>query len=307
MIKEITYLKNKEIDKSKWDEVVAKAPNGFLYARSFFLDALCDWDALVSENYAYIMPLPFKSKLGISYIYTPYFIGQLGIISKDEISPAIVSRFLQAIPSSFRYIDLQLNEANPVNDNEKTNLQLRVNYVLPLQLPYHLLEKNFSKDAKKNLRRADEHALIVENNIEPAIVIQYFKQAYGKLNTGISEADYVNFQQACNAAIQRGLGFTMGIKDKNGELVAVAFFGKDEKRIYYMMGAPSASGRNSNAQHALINEIIKKFAGTSLSLDFEGSDIPSVATFYKKFNPVKNQYPHIRINRLPAALKWLKK
>lgn len=307
MIKEIRYLSNRNIDKKRWDDTVSKAPNGFIYCRSLFLDSLCEWDALVADDYEFIMPLPYRSKMGISYIYTPFFIGQLGIVSRHEIADTIANRFLETIPPRFRYIDLHLNEGNSIIEHANTGIGLRDNYVLPLNDTYHLIENNFTKDAKKNLRQASEHALQAEENIDISIVVTFFRQAYGKLNPAISKDNYKNFEAACRQAIASGLGFTIGIKNSGGEIVAVAFFGKDEKRIYYMMGAPSTTGRDSNAQHVLINEVIKKYAGTGLCLDFEGSDIPNVANFYKKFSPQKKQYPHIRINRLPVGLKWLKK
>lgn len=306
MIKEIRYLTNSEIDRAKWDKAVNDAPNGFIYCHSIFLDALCKWDALVAGDYQYIMPLPFKKKLGIWYIYTPYFIGQLGIISSNVILPQTITHFIDNIPAKFKYIDLDLNESNEIDTLKIGSIRQRNNYVLALDQPYHQVESQYSKDGKKNLRQANSYALQSVQGIEIRKVIDFFKTAYGSLNPGIGNALYNRFEKACSTAVDTGLGFTMGVYEKD-ELVATAFFGKDNKRIYYMAGAPSEKGRRSNAQHILINEVIKKYAGSGLLLDFEGSDLPNVAAFYKKFSPLLKTYPSIRINRLPFFVKWLKK
>jgi hypothetical protein len=107
------------------------------------------------------------------------------------------------------------------------------------------------------------------------------------------------------AAVKKGMGFTLGVF-KGNDLVAAGFFGKDEKRIYYLMGAPSKTGREMKAIHVLVDTVIREYAGSRLIFDFEGSDIPNVYNFYRKFSPFTKYYPHLKINRLPFFLRWLK-
>jgi hypothetical protein len=66
-------------------------------------------------------------------------------------------------------------------------------------------------------------------------------------------------------------------------------------------------GKTIGASHAVIDAIIKDHAGKNLLLDFEGSDIPSLAFFYSSFGSVEEKYAAIRLNRLPFYLKWMKK
>ena len=134
-----------------------------------------------------------------------------------------------------------------------------------------------------------------------------YMEAYGKKNRNISPIDYKRFKILGERCIERGNGFTMGVRDPNMELLASAFFGKDEKRIYYILGAPSPQGRIVNATHVLIDEVIKKYAGTGIVFDFEGSDIASVSQFYRKFSPIAMQYDLVQIDRLPKWLQWLRK
>ena len=58
---------------------------------------------------------------------------------------------------------------------------------------------------------------------------------------------------------------------------------------------------------ALINAFIKDYAGTDLLLDFEGSDVNSLAFFYSSFGATVEMYVGLKQNNLPALLRLLKK
>ena len=57
----IFYLKHTEIDKERWDAAIGVALNALPYAYSWYLNAVSPgWEALVSEDCDYVMPLPVK-------------------------------------------------------------------------------------------------------------------------------------------------------------------------------------------------------------------------------------------------------
>jgi hypothetical protein len=300
----IRYLKRHEIDTARWDHCVAQAPNGWLYFHSFFLDGLGDWNALVTDEYDYCMPLPAKRKFGVLYSYIPPFTGQLGIIGTGPVSTALVDNFLRHIPSSFLLADVLLNEQNPPPSLPVNDVFPKTNYVLPLQEDYDTLYDRYTPDAKKNLRQANNSGLSAETGIPVETVIAFYRAAYGEKNQFYSANDYDRIAGICAGCIQRQHGFTLGIRDAKQELQAAAFFGIDTKRIYYLLGAPGPKGRRYNAVHYLIDEVIRRHANTSLEFDFEGSDIPSVAAFYRKFNPLAKPYYLIHYSRLP---RWLRR
>ena len=299
----IRYLKRQEIDTARWDGCVTKAPNGWLYMQSFYLDGLGDWDALVTAEYDYLLPLPKKRKFGFPYSYVPPLTGQLGIIGADPVSTALVDDFLRHIPSSFLLADILLNEQNPPPSLPVNELFKKTNYVLPLQADYATLYDRFSADAKKNLRQAGSNALRTETGIPVETVVALYRAAYEEKNDFYSAKDYHRIAALCANCINKGYGFTLGIRDARQELQAAAFFGIDNKRIYYLLGAPGPEGRRYNAVHLLIDEVIRKYAGTGLEFDFEGSDIPSVSAFYRKFNPLAKTYYLIHFSRLPGWLR----
>jgi len=88
---EIYYLRNSEIDKDSWNNCIEQAANGLIYGYSSYLDHMADnWDALVLNNYEAVMPLPWRRKAGISYVFQPFLSAQLGIFGKGNTSEGMV-------------------------------------------------------------------------------------------------------------------------------------------------------------------------------------------------------------------------
>ena len=60
----VIHLRNSEIDRTNWDNCIAQSANQLTYAHSWYLDVVSpQWEALVDENYDYVMPLPVKWKI----------------------------------------------------------------------------------------------------------------------------------------------------------------------------------------------------------------------------------------------------
>ena len=93
----VRFLHRDEIDKQKWDEVITRSPAETLYPYSWYLDAAAEnWSALVMDDYRFIMPLIWKRKYGIRYIYQPYYTQQLGIFSQENVDPKVTGAMLAA-------------------------------------------------------------------------------------------------------------------------------------------------------------------------------------------------------------------
>ena len=134
----IQYLTYEQIDKAKWDVCIDKAVNGLIYGYSFYLDNMADnWDALVLDDYEAVMPLTWKKKYSILYLYQPFLTAQLGVFG-TTMSTELLERFIQRIPVKFKYIDIYLNQQN-VFSIPKFDLYKRSNYILNMDKPYNYL------------------------------------------------------------------------------------------------------------------------------------------------------------------------
>ena len=309
---QIKYLRNNEIDWEKWNKCIMNAPNGLIYAYSFYLSCMSkNWDALVLNDYEAVMPLTWNKKYGFYYLYQPAFTASLGIFGKD-INDQLVKSFLNAIPSKFRLIEISLNHGNnfpPVIDGYYP----RSNYILNLNKPYSEIEKGYRENHKRNISKAIQLGCKVSKNITVSDVIQ-LNQEYLKHVSNTTEKDHFNFVRLYgtfeNAAkTSAGKYFkaeVYGINDSKNKLLASAVFFFSRNRAYYILVGNHPDGKTIGASHALIDAFIKDHAGQDLILDFEGSDIPNLAFFYSSFGATEEIYPAIRINNLPWYLRWMK-
>lgn len=301
----IEYVPYGQVDKNKWDDCIRKAPNGLIYAYSFYLDEMAgNWDALIIKDYEAVMPLTWRKKYGIAYLYQPFFCASLGVFSKKEITRELMQQFLQHVPAKFKYWDISLNHANNFILPE-FGLYERMNYVLRLDASYDILFNNFSNNIKRNIKKAESLGCTVEKNI-PLVDILVLSKEILRAVSPIKEEDYNNFSELCKILMDKGMAVNYGIYSSQKELLASCVFFFSHNRAYYILVGNHPNGKTAGASHLLINAFIKDYAGKKLLLDFEGSDIRNLAFFYSSFGAAEEKYGAVRLNRLPAFIKWLK-
>jgi len=308
----IQYLTRQQIDKEKWDRCIDTADNGTIYGYSFYLDIMSKhWDALVlskglhSENdYEAVMPLTWNKKFGIKYLYQPFLTAQLGVFGKN-ITPAISDHFIQSIPTSFRFIELSLNSHNFSGD-PKTVQSQRNNYILDLNRSYGELYQQYRENIQRNIKKAAQLGCTVQKDIDAEKVIGLAIAQMKSQGQAVTE-NIERFRLLYAELQQRKMVATYGVFSIEQELLASCIFSFSHNRAYYILVGNHPASKNTGASHALIDAFIKEHAGKKMLLDFEGSDIPSLALFYSSFGAVNEVYPAMKINRLPFYLKWMKK
>jgi hypothetical protein len=304
LIVEIYYLTYQQIDKTKWDTCINNADNGLIYACSFYLDAMAkNWDALVLNDYEAVMPLTWNKKYSIHYLYQPPFTACLGVFGKS-LTAETVNEFLQAIPSKFKYWDIYFNPGNLFTISN-FNLYERMNYVLNLNETYENIYKAYRDNIKRNIKKSEQFGLCIHIDVAIAQVVQLVKEQAGKFASPADD-DFIRFEKLFDLLYKKEQATTYAVYTKEKQLMASAVFFFSHNRAYYIMVGNHPNGKTLGASHALINAFIKDHAGQNLLLDFEGSDIPSLAFFYSSFRAVEEKYSAVRLNRLPAYLKWMK-
>jgi hypothetical protein len=300
----LKYIRNQDIDRGKWDLCIDSSSNGLVYAYSWYLDKMADdWDAIIMGDYSIVFPLPFRKKFGINYVYQPAFTAQLGIFGND-LSPAMVQSFINAIPSKFRLLEINLNAGNPLETSE--TVIRRQNFVLDLSSSFEDLEKQFRENIKRNSRKADQYGLRFTGEVNIDEVIFLSKQHMLSL-TNLNDKDYLQFKELTLDLVEKNKAMIYGVRNDTGNLLASAVFFFSHKRIYYILVGNHPNGKTLGASHFLLSSFIKKYSGQDLILDFEGSDIKSLAFFYSSFGATLETYPALRIYRLPWWAKIFKK
>ena len=161
----LKYLKHAEIDSKQWNHCIDNAPNCRVYGYYWHLNRTAEiWDALIWGNYEFVMPLPFRKKLGIKYIYQPLFSQQLGIFPNPP--EEIKEQFYNLLLQSFRYSNFQINAANsPSSKESEINFIPRKNYLLKLNTNYTQLSKKFAKNTKRNIAKANKNELTLVQGV----------------------------------------------------------------------------------------------------------------------------------------------
>ncbi len=300
----ITYLSQSQIDKSKWDKCIETAENGLIYGYSFYLDAMSkNWNALILNDYETVMPLTWNKKFGFHYLYQPFLTAQLGIFG-NQLTKNIVEDFIQSIPSAFKYIDIALNIKN-ITGSPVAFTTHRSNYVLDLNFTYEYLYGNFRENIQRNIKKAYQQGCTIQKGIAVEKIINLALLQMKK--HGHESLENINrFRNIYDDLQQRKMTATYAVLSPDKKVLASCVFFFSHNRAYYILVGNHPEGKTSGASHALIDAFIKDNAGKEMVLDFEGSDIPSLAHFYNSFGAEHEIYPALKMNRLPFYLKWLK-
>lgn len=303
----IRYIKNSDIDTDKWDDCIRQSFNGIIYAYAWYLDIVHEnWDALVEEDYERVMPLPVSNKFGVSYIFQPFFIQQLGVFSKPILSPRIVQDFIEKIPTKFKMIDINLNSFNTV-DRKLYDTLPNKNFVLDLINKYPTLSKKYATNTKRNLKKSLKNNLSLVKGIKPESLIQLFKDNKGKALGSWGEDEYQRLNRLMYMAIYKGKGLVYGIFGEHNQLCAGAFFLKSHNRLIFLFSATNSLAKETAAMTFLIDSVIQEFSPGKLVLDFEGSNDKNLARFYRGFGAKEVEYLRLRRNTLNLFLNILYK
>lgn len=300
----IQYIKNRDIDKARWDECIRSATNGLVYAYSFYLDTMSPgWNALVLNDYEKIMPLTWNKKWGVRYLYQPFLTAQLGIFG-NNITAEEIGAFIQKAQEQFRFIEINLNYKNNTGLRSIQYTE-RKNYVLSLNQSYDILCLHYNENTRRNSKKCQQSGAIVKTDIEVGSLIALAVRQMQLQGTKPGQ-NVERFRKLYNYLQEKQMATTYGVYSAEGVLLASAAFFFSHNRACYILVGNNPEARSTGASHALIDAFIKDHAGKSLILDFEGSDIPTLTQFYAGFGAENEPYPAIRINRLPFYLKWLK-
>jgi hypothetical protein len=300
----ISYLPHSKIDKIKWDRCIDNASNGLIYTYSFYLDAMSEnWDALILNDYEIVMPLTWKKKYTIYYLYQPFYTASLGIFG-NNISAEIVNDFLKNIPLKFKYWDFYLNRNNLFSLPDFPMYE-RSNYILPLNENYESLQSKYATSHIRNIKRAKQFGNVVKKEIPIKDVIALAKEQTKNFSS-IEDDNFLDLTNLYEFLKKKNQAMTFGVYSSQNQLVASCAYFFSHKRAFYILVGNHPNGKTSGASHLMIDHFIREHAGEDLTLDFEGSNISSLAFFYKSFGAQLEKYPGIKLNKLPAIAKLFK-
>jgi len=294
----IDYLRRQDIDDTKWN-----ACTHLIYGKSYYLDHMTDgkWEALIAGDYEIVMPLTWKKKWGVRYLYQPPFTQQLGLFAAAPIPSRLIDDFLKAADRHYRFAEIFLNYRNAL-----PGLKPFTNMVLDLTSSYEELASGYKQDLLHNLKKAGRSSLQYIQDPPLPHTLSLFRQQYSHRLPHLSPKEYDRFGALCSTLQEKGQLLLRAITDSSGALLATALLPRDNSRLYLLQSSVTAAGRQAGANHFLLDRLICEWAGQPLMLDFEGSEQPGIAHFYRNFGAQDQPYYFHRNNRLPWPLRYLK-
>ena len=277
---QIHHLQHKLIDFRKWDDTILSSANHLGYAYSWYLDIVSPgWEALVTDDYEFIMPLPVKRKYKIPYLVQPVLTQQLGIFSKNEISDEVIQLFIKNIP--YYSYELNMNERN--FNAEVTKLP---NYVLKLKDPYENIQQKYSKNTVRNIEKAQKNNVRIVDKIE----IEEFISLFSQVNPNAIAVIKSTYRAILTTGTKNKMITISGAYNTKDELIAGICHFFTGKRIVCLLPVSNAEAKKTSAMFLLIDSLIRTFAETDRIVDFEGSQIEGIARFYRGFGAADQPY-----------------
>lgn len=299
---DIIYVKNQAIDKARWDATIAADQQGLPYAYSWYLDHATagQWDALITSDYQYVMPLPWNRKIfGIKQIFAPLLTQQLGIAGPN-LSEDLTINFLKKIPNKFKKIVFPLNQKI-----DHPGCRTKTNLIISLSDDYEKIQEGYKKNLIRGIRTADKKTRINESLLIDDLLTFYQQTLKSQLK--FSDKDWQIIRQILQSASEQLKTLMLEVRNENGQRLALGIFIITKKRIVYLMGCANQEGRKNFSSSFILDTVIKEYAGTNRIFDFEGSEIPGVYKFFKSFGSKEANISIYEKNKLPWLVKEVMK
>lgn len=281
----IRFIKRKEIDIQKYDTCIKNSLQRRVYAFSWYLDVVADsWGVFVLNDYKAVMPIPFmraKKYLYVKKVIQPFFCQQLGVFSKTflgELETDFYQNFVALQPKVYNF-----NSENTGVIFNGAFIIKKTNYELSLEKAYKSIAENYSKNLRRNIKKAINNNLQIQNISINELVS--FKRKVSKYSLPKEELT----KEILTKLVLKNKGKSYAVF-KEKDLIAVVFLIFDKNRITYLMSGSNEIGKQTGAIAFFFDTLLKQYASKKIILDFEGSEITGIARFFKSFGAEKKEY-----------------
>ncbi len=275
------FLSHSQIDKGRWNETIERSLSPRIYAMSWYLDVVSPgWEALVSEDYSYVIPLPVKKRWGYKYVGHPPLTKQLGLFSTSQLDSSTIQQALQSIPYS--NVHLLWGGENPIEGLEPTE----INMSLSLNAPIETLRSAYQQNTQRNVRRSGNGELTFYE-VEPD---DLFVDKLFLHNPHFNSSLRPLVSHLIAQCQFYGEVHTWVVSDHTGKWLAGTCWLVWGGRSYFLFPFTSPVGKEFFALFALVDSYIAHHSGSELTLDFEGSNVPSIYRFYKGFGAKEEHF-----------------
>lgn len=303
----IKYTAGREIDTEKWNQGIRKAFNGNIFAYAWYLDVISPgWNALVSDDYRMVMPLPEGTFMQRPALIHPFFSGPLGIYSSEILSPGVVASFVKRIPPKYCTIRLKLNKYNKLAQTEALTCKNTAGYDMDLISSYNKIKAGYDPEINRQLKQSRASNLSFLSGVRPNDLIMLYQQY--KNNIPLLKPDQVNTLRQLIAIILRyNMGEIVAVYDRHNNLCAASLFTYSHEKATCVFFAGAPAGDKNYAFSFMLDSFIREHSGKGIILELLNEAMYGKQAIIEgmKFKAHKNI--ELEKNTLPWHLKLMSK
>jgi hypothetical protein len=291
----INHYKNNDIDLTLWDETIISAVNANIYPLSWYLNITCpEWEALITEDYRTVMPLPVTRRFLIPVISQPVFTWQLGIFSKDIMDESLSEKFLRSIPSYYGIRSCQFNKFNILPASQSVNLR-KYTTELELILSYPRIQADYSDNAKRKIRSAYQNRISIMHHISNHEFLQFIYR-FDRFNLNrITPSGLTLLRQILSNAVRYRMGEIHGAYTRENNLCSAIFTIRFKGRQIIHFAAADYEGINDGALYLIIDQLIQKNTEKNLILSVDNPSVKPLISLFKELGA--KSYPFITLKK----------
>ena len=272
------FLDSKYIDRNKWDDLVSNCSDYNIFSYSWYLDATCKrWGAILNENYTFGIPLPYKKVFFYSKIFQHPFSRNIAVLGDKKYID-------EAIKLLYKFNNFSFSLSTKIDS--KISLPFRIKKYQYIDLSSNFkFKKNAERIISKNI---DFYHFKTSNNIENVLNF-YFNNSFQKIKQ--QNINKFFLKKLLINALKNGKGDVIEVFNSNNQLRGASFFLKEKNWVIYLIGDCDFANKKNGLMFSTMSFAIEYYKKNNFSyFDFGGSNIESVATFYKKLGGIDVEY-----------------
>ncbi len=300
----IRLVTREELDVEKYNACIQASIQSSVFGFSWYLDVVADnWSVFVLNDYEAVMPVPWRKKFFIKYVYHPFWVIQLGLFSKEAEDE---NEFLIELFSEFKYVNLRMNSKNLFSMFHAFQKQKQLQFIR-LQSNYESLTTVYNRNRKRELKKANKLDLTEKWNDNPKKLIDLFKENVGKRVRKLKDEDYLRLYKLMNVCLEKKKGELLTIYDKENKLISGAFFLKDTNKVTELVCSSNFKNRDNGGNTFMNDRAIFKYERNFDVFNFGGSSMKNIAKYYQSFGAENEHYIELHYNKLPWLMRLFKR
>ncbi len=292
-------------DYKLWNEFVDNSPQGSIFAKSWYLDALeADYKVIAVLKDNKIQAGIVLAKNEINLYSNPMFAKYLGLLfapfegdyysieSKEYKYAQKLAQEIETINSFDYYFHPNFKNHIPLHWHNFT-AQVRYTYIIDNSKSLDEIYSNFhNKIIKKNIKYAQKNGVVIKKDIDFEIFWELVNKTY--IRQG-SKAPFSKerIKRYIDKLKSRAVFESFGAFESDGRCSCVCGIVYDNNSSYLLFNGIDTSIMTRGANALMIWESIKYFYNRCSFYDFEGSMLPGAEPFFRKFGGKRVVYMNI--------------